>query len=111
MPSYVGEVGTRFTASFKTSVQKRSCCEPVLVDFDLSTATAVAFLFQKPDGTVVEVVADVLVARRGQACYVADDTFLDQDGVWVWQPRVTTPDGTWFAPRSEFVVETPLIAS
>ncbi len=60
---------------------------------DITDATEVLIVAQKPDETEVEWTGEVSGTTVVRYTTVADD--LDQEGVWLLQAKVTTLDGVW----------------
>lgn len=106
MPSRIGDVGT----AFEVYVQRR--VGRTIEIFDLSgSASEVQFHFKRPGGTVTTVDAVIVdPPDSGLTRYIVDDAdFFDETGMWEWQARVTTADGTWTAAVRQFAVEDTLI--
>jgi hypothetical protein len=103
MPSRLSDVGT----VFQLYIQRRTGSKTVEI-LDLSqSGTTVEFLFQRPDGTVTTVDATIAdPATEGLAEYIVpDDEFFDQTGMWRWEAKVTTPDGSWHTDIRQFSVD------
>lgn len=102
MTLFLGESGTTFEAILERVVSPCKS-EPLKL-----TDATVVFLFQAPSGTVSQVTAEVTSASKGVAKYTLTAGFLDEVGVWRWQVRVTTAEGTWYAPIEDFSVSAHL---
>ncbi len=103
MPSRISDVGT----VFKLYVQRRTGPRAVEI-FDLSGAgTTVEFLFKRPSGTVTTVDATIAdPPTDGLAEYIVDDDeFFDETGMWLWEGKVTTADGSWHTDIRQFSVD------
>jgi hypothetical protein len=103
MPNpHVGDDGTPFIMV---------CRDQNHVIIDISTATSLAIVFQKPDGTTVEKAA-ILTGDGTDGCFqcstVADD--LDQDGLWLAQGKVTLPAWSGSTDIVAFTVDPAIVA-
>ena len=72
---------------------------------DLSSATALYFLFKRPDGTSIQRTAVYYTnGADGIIQYTMVSGDLSQDGRWRLQPYVTLPSGSWYGDIYEFDV-------
>ena len=72
---------------------------------DISTATAMDFVFRKPDLSVIARAASFLTdGSDGVLRYIASSSDLDQSGTWSYQAEVTLPSGLWYSDIVEFEV-------
>ncbi len=98
---HVGDIGTVF------EITLQDCSDPAaIVPVDLTGATTIEIIFQKPPSTKV-VQTGVVVNPPGtdgliKYTSVADD--LDKSGTWKIQARVVFPTGEWFSSVDEFIV-------
>lgn len=93
------EYGTGFRATFTVSAGLNKT-----TPLNLTGATIV-FLFRKPSGEVIEKEAEILDARKGIARYVGEIDFLDETGMWEWQPRIEMTSGLWYGQLERFQVD------
>lgn len=100
--AHVDDFGTSFTATISTATGSK-CVAPL----DLTSYT-VTFRFRKPSGELVDKAATVTVAKKGIAVYIAEEDFLDEVGVWEWQPLVVSSAGQWYGQLDCFTVEAHL---
>lgn len=103
--AHLDEFGTAFDATFVLSVGNHST-----TPLNIKDAT-VTYLFRKPSGVVVEKEATIYNARAGIARYIGESDFLDEPGVWEWQPKIETTSGQWFGQIERFTVNHHLIPS
>ncbi len=73
---------------------------------DVSSASALKILFQKPDGTTNEEKAASLegAGTDGQIKYVTVSGDMDTVGKWSIQGKVTIGTGTWYSEKASFFV-------
>jgi|PlaIllAssembly_1097288.scaffolds.fasta_scaffold2069334_1 hypothetical protein len=92
---HLGDIGTVFEVELKD-------CTTVV---DLSTATIMEILFQKPDGTTVTKSAEFTTdGADGKIRYITVANDIDVTGSWKLQARVTLPTGTWSSNIEKFKV-------
>lgn len=71
----------------------------------LTAALTRELLFQKPDGTLVTKPAVLSTdGTDGKMEYVSEPGFLDQTGIWRWQPYVVFAAGEWHGDTHVFAV-------
>lgn len=72
---------------------------------NISSATTLEVLFQKPDGTVDTKTGVFLTdGTDGTVQYVTVSNDLNQTGTWKVQARVEFPTGTWSSDIQKFKV-------
>jgi hypothetical protein len=72
---------------------------------DISTASALIILFQKPDGTTTSRTGVLLTdGTDGVIQYITVTNDLDQVGTWQAQARVSLSAGTWSSDTHKFKV-------
>lgn len=98
MASHVDEYGSHFVATIVEQTGPRSARA-----FDLRAAT-VSFLFHKPSGEIVEKSGTIVSAKRGIVEYVGELGFLDECGVWRWQPKIVTTTGLFYGTIADFTL-------
>lgn len=98
---FVGDIGTHFQADIKNLVNSES--EATL---DISGATEMLMVFQKPDGTEKEFTAAFVTdGQDGLLEYItANITDLDIDGAWQYYPWVKYPGGQRRGSEIKFTV-------
>jgi hypothetical protein len=102
-PIVVDDFGT----IFRITVQE--CIADVLTPVDISGATALSFVFKKPDATTITTVPVYTTdGTDGQIQYVTLAGNIDQAGVWCLQAEVVLPTGTYRTSVVKFDVEAKL---
>lgn len=77
---------------------------------DLSTATTIDFLFQKPDGSVVTRTGEFLTdGVDGVVVYRTNITDLDQSGSWKYQVHLIYSENEQYTDITKFKVIANLI--
>lgn len=77
---------------------------------DLSTATTIDFLFQKPDGSVVTKAGSFLTdGADGVVVYRTSITDLDQSGSWKYQVHLIYTDNEQYTDITKFKVISNLV--
>jgi hypothetical protein len=77
---------------------------------DLSTATTIDFLFQKPDGSVIIRVGSFLTdGADGIVVYRTDITDLDQSGSWKYQIHLIYDNNEQYTDVTKFKVIANLV--
>jgi hypothetical protein len=73
------------------------------VAIDLTGATTVEFIFERPDETQFTRTATVVgLATAGLIQYVALNGEFDMPGSWRYQAHVVIPSGEWWADVADF---------
>ena len=95
-PIFIGDVGTVFRLTIQEDVNT------VTSPIDISTQTAMSFIFVKPDGSsFTRTPVFTNTGEDGQIEYVILTGELDQAGTWQLQAEVTLPTGGPF--RTEII--------
>lgn len=102
---HVGDIGTVF------EITLQDCSVDPAIPVDLTAATTIEIIFQKPPSTKV-VKTGVVVNPPGtdgliKYTSVADD--LDKNGTWKIQARVVFPTGEWRSSVDEFIVHPNIV--
>ena len=98
---HVGDIGTQFIVTIKEVDSHGKC-----VVVDVSTASDMKIVFDKPDGTGIEVTATLLNdGKDGKIQWTTSlSTDLDQEGEWKMQGKVSIGLGTWRSNIDSFRV-------
>ncbi len=107
-PIFVDDEGT----IFRITIQE--CINDVLTPVDVSTQTALSFIFKKPDGvTLLTIAAPPVVfttdGTDGKVEYTTVTGDIDVAGVWCLQAEVTLPGGKYRTSIIKFDVEDKLV--
>lgn len=92
----VGDEGTIFEATVKDEAGN-----PV----NISAQTNLEMLFRDPDG--VDVVKSAVFSTDGldgKLRYVAEAGFINKEGTWERQVKLTLPTGIWFSEITTYTV-------
>ncbi len=97
---HVGDVGTVFTITLQ------DCSVDPAVPVDLTAATTIEIIFQKPPDTKVTQTGVVVNSpgTDGVIKYTSVENDLDKSGTWKIQARVVFPTGEWKSSVDEFTV-------
>lgn len=105
-PIFIDDEGT----VFRITIQE--CITNVLSPVDVSTQTAMSFIFKKPDGTTLTKASPPVVfttdGTDGVIQYTTVTGDIDQAGVWCLQAEVTLPTGIFRTSIIKFDVEAKL---
>ena len=87
--------------TYKTSLAVKL---ELTLEFDLTGATSVSYLIQKPDGTTDTWTATVDTAATGVTSYLTEDGDLDVLGVYVIQPKVVFTGKEYYGDPVSFQI-------
>ena len=92
----VGDYG----ATFEDTILDNGVAE------DISTATTLQFIFEKPDGTLATKTGSFTTdGTDGKMQYTIESGLLDSAGVWQYQTYVVTLTRVWKSEIVSFFVE------
>jgi len=92
---HLDDIGTVFEVALKD-------CDEIV---DVSQASAMYIIFQKPDGTSTTKTAGFTTdGTDGKVRYITTSGDLNLIGGWKIQAKVTLPSGTWSSNISKFKV-------
>lgn len=102
-PIFVDDEGT----IFRITIQE--CISDVLTPVDVSSQTAMSFIFKKPDASTLTVTPVYTTdGIDGRIQYITLTGDIDLSGVWCLQAEVTLPTGIFRTSIIKFDVEDKL---
>ncbi len=76
---------------------------------NVSTASGITFIFEKPDTSQVEKDGNIFTdGKDGIVFYTLESGFIDVAGYWKTQVRTTLPTANWLSTVVRFKVEEEL---